>query len=383
MSNLHKVVPPQSEATHHGYEPTWNGVGENPVQITEQNKKSELQRGLNWHSFIADKKDYIKYVEEWIKETRPKTAKKDLVAWNKVPEKIITNTYPTIARMILQGYPIQKSIIQELNDWIDELIEEYKHSKKEENGIERVSVQDRMRAQVSPVLSELDVVMDTIIDGKKPTEEWKNKLDKSEFKTPHLAFIEKYLTKNIEEWEEAIDAMDKKYQNDTSIQLAEAYKSTGKKKLKEMSILFRTIRQSIDKKVETVKVDRIRHKKPVDKAKLVKKLKYLKTEPKLKLESIKPIELLGTSTVWTYDTIKRKLAFHQSSTTGNIHVKGTTLIGVDVSGQKILRKPETQLPEFMKLRKWTTQKEWFDDVKAVEQPVKGRTNDGLLLLKAE
>ena len=121
----------------------------------------------------------------------------------------------------------------------------------------------------------------------------------------------------------------------------------------------------------------------MDKAKLVKKLKYLKNEPTLQVDSISPVELLGASVVWVYDTVKRKLGIYRSEYSGGIHVKGTTIIGIKNSEQKTLRKPEKQLPEFLKLRKSSTQIDWFDAVKAKAQPLKGRTNEHMLILKAE
>ena len=96
MANLHLVLPPASETSIISEEPTWEGA------VTNYN--SEMLRGLNWHNYCASDKDYMKYMEQWLREHRPNSAKKDIAAWRNHNE--IRPTICALARMQLQGFPL-------------------------------------------------------------------------------------------------------------------------------------------------------------------------------------------------------------------------------------------------------------------------------------
>ena len=183
--------------------------------------------------------------------------------------------------------------------------------------------------------------------------------------------IAKFLTEHLEEWN----------------------KRTYKRGSQEMARLIGIITVARDEVLALAKKSkkvRNRAYKPVDPKKLVKKLKYLKTFESitpidhfpLDITSISPVEVIGANVVWVYDAKKRKLGYYKAETDSSITVKGTTVLGIKDSVQKILRKPEEQLMEFMKLGK-NGVKKWFDNIKAVEQELNGRTNDNLLLLRAD
>jgi hypothetical protein len=72
MNNLHIVLPPASETSMISEEPTWQG------EVVKYN--TELLRGLNWHNYCASEKDVMKYMEQWIREYRPTSAKNDIAA---------------------------------------------------------------------------------------------------------------------------------------------------------------------------------------------------------------------------------------------------------------------------------------------------------------
>jgi hypothetical protein len=371
---LHAVNPKASEASTVGFEPIWTEA------ILDTRRSAELQRGLNWHNEIADKEDFPKYIEEWLAEDKPR-----LSEWKKSSEKDKSSnkTIAALARMGLQGFPLNDKEKGQIETFIVSVI--MKRDADDDDAAPRLSVQDHMRAQILPILSDLDVLQDSIFDTKKPLDNPIMASYNIALKTQHFAIIEKYITPKVTEWKEAVDAMNKKYKDDTSIQLAEAYEYAGKKKLNLAIERFEQILVNVGKQANTVKVQAVRKKKPADKAKVVKRLKFLGKDEKLGLESIVPSEVIGASSVWVYDNVKRKLGHYVGESSGSLYVKGTTLLGFDekLSIQKTLRKPEEQLKAFMKLRKLNTQNEWFDAVKSVGSVLNGRTNANLLILRAE
>jgi hypothetical protein len=104
---------------------------------------------------------------------------------------------------------------------------------------------------------------------------------------------------------------------------------------------------------QSKKIVRIRRKKPTDKNKVVRRLKYLKDFPELNLKSVDPVDIIGASEVWVYDTARKKIGVYASEYEGTLSVKGTSVDNYSEakSYEKTMRRPEVQVPEFMAARK--------------------------------
>ena len=127
-----------------------------------------------------------------------------------------------------------------------------------------------------------------------------------------------------------------------------------------------------------------RVKKAPSKEKLVAKLKYAKDFVPLKLVSINPADIVGSSALWVYNTKTRKLGRYVSAAYQQLGIKGTTITGFDTdkSISKTLRKPETQVREFATSGK-VQQRKFMDAIKATETKLNGRINEDIILLKVE
>jgi hypothetical protein len=369
-----------------GEEPTWNG-DEFSKQVTDSNYKIMLGRGLNWYNYVCDVEDHRKFFEEWIQTHRPNTEKKDLARLDKLSEKEICPEFSVlarIARMHLMGFPLDEGDIHLLTTFFNDLKRMDKVEKAKGEESTGPSVQDRMKIQVQGVLSEIDQAIDDFLvnDVAVDFDSLREKIFNPNFKAPHLAIIEKYIKRQIDEWQEAMDAMDGKVKDETSIQLTEGYAYAGKKILKNIIDKFSTLTGTLVTEGNKVRMVRIRKKKPTDKRKMVAKLKLLKECKELGLTSINPVDIIGASVLWVYDCKKRKLGYYEGEFAGSLHVKGTTILGVKPSFQKTLRKPDEQMTAFSKLRKNQTAN-FFGAIKAKPQALTGRTNADLILLRAD
>jgi hypothetical protein len=124
-------------------------------------------------------------------------------------------------------------------------------------------------------------------------------------------------------------------------------------------------------------------RKPPQKEKLVAKLKYQKNDTTTKLVSVNPVDIIGATELWVYNTKTRKLGKYVAEEMGGaLGVKGTAITGFNESKsvQKTLRKPELQLKEFMTAGKIQLRK-FLDDIKATEIKLNGRINSDTILLK--
>jgi hypothetical protein len=94
------------------------------------------------------------------------------------------------------------------------------------------------------------------------------------------------------------------------------------------------------------------------------------------------VDIIGANMVWVYDTKKRRLGYYEAEVKDSLYVKGPKIYGFGTTCEKILRKPEEQLAEVMKLRKNQTVN-WFDGIKAKCKELKGRTTTDLLIVRID
>jgi preprotein translocase subunit Sss1 len=129
---------------------------------------------------------------------------------------------------------------------------------------------------------------------------------------------------------------------------------------------------------------KVRAPRAVSKEKVVNKLKYAKEDKTLKLVSINPVDILGASELWVYNTKTKKLGkYVADSLQGPLSVKGTSVTGFDEHKSicKTLRKPEEKLKEFSKATKIQLRK-FLDEIKTTDTKLNGRISTDVILLKA-
>jgi hypothetical protein len=125
-----------------------------------------------------------------------------------------------------------------------------------------------------------------------------------------------------------------------------------------------------------------RVKKSPSKEKQVAKLKYANEDKTLKIVSINPADIVGSTELWVYNIKTRKLGKYISAEYQTLGVKGTSITGynTDKSTSKTLRKPEDKLKEFAKASKVQLRK-FLDDIKATETKLNGRIGIDVVLLR--
>jgi alpha-D-ribose 1-methylphosphonate 5-triphosphate synthase subunit PhnG len=369
--NLHTVLPPAGEVKFVGEEPTWvDGV-------TDEKYNGELHRGLNWHNYCASEKNYRKYLEEWIREHHPATAKEEIALWRDV-NKVYASVC-AIARCHMQGFPLNDRHIARIENYIAtwNIKQKKTRVKNETSEVKTVTIQDRIQTQVRNILSELDVCVDNAFDGEIPTtHDMMGTIASSgvNLRGPQLKLVTEYLKKNLIEWEHAYNKQDE--------QLVEGYAYVGHRNFKKIIDEFNSLLSALSQQQTAIQSQRIRKKKPVDKKKMANKLRFMKEFADLGIKSLNPVDIIGANTVWVYDTKKRKLGYYEAEAKNSLYVKGTSIHGYKLTCEKILRKPDEQLPEMMKLRKNQTVN-WFDTIKAKCKDMTGRTNLNLILLRID
>jgi hypothetical protein len=366
---LHSVLAPASDAKFVGDEPVWHDV---TVSDAEYNK--EMMRGFNWHNYCACDRDLMKYVEAYIREYRVKTHKQDIQNFRDHGK--INNTYCFMARMFMQGFPLNATHKALLHNYIQEVTAGKKvtrAAKQVEQTGNRPTILDRIRQQVSGTLSDLDVRVDDAFDGNiAPADDIKADILSHGYKAPQLKIIKDYLDKNVSEWASAYAGEDE--------QLVEGYSYMGRRDFKKIIETFREVLEALSEQSTRIKAQRIRKRKPVDKKKMVSKIRYMKEFDGM--QSKNPVDIIGANMVWVYDTKKRRLGYYEAEVKDSLYVKANKIEGFKNTCEKILRKPEEQLTSFMSLRKNQTVN-WLDAVKAKCGALSGRMNDHILILRID
>jgi hypothetical protein len=243
------------------------------------------------------------------------------------------------------------------------------------------SIQERVREASMLMTEEIETAIEafqTDPDSFEPKAfKVLNVLKAKQAKAAHTRIIKSFYERNLQELIEASTTKDE--------QLKEAYSHLSKAQMKKIIAFYQEVVSACDMLGQEAKVNRKpRAKKPTDKAKVVAKLKYKKTDEPLKLVSINPEDIIGAQELWIYNSKSRKLGKYVAEEFKELGIKGTTITGFseNKSVQKTLRKPADQLKEFKAAGKVALRK-FLDDINAVDTKMNGRINDEIMLLKVQ
>jgi hypothetical protein len=175
------------------------------------------------------------------------------------------------------------------------------------------------------------------------------------------------------------------HERDMLQQLREGYSHLTKKDAAAYLAALETLHGACDVVIDASKATRKpKAKKAPSKEKLIVKVQYKDRDDKLQIVSVNPLELIGATEIWVYNTKTRKLGKYVAEEGQIMQVKGTSLLFYDdtKSVQKTLRKPEETLKEFKKAGK-VRLRTFMDDIKTTDIKLSGRLNSDTIILKTQ
>lgn len=363
----------------HGNEPSLA----QPFATAEQ-RRSQLIRSFNWYNYVTESKEQRRFYEDWIQVFRPDTAASDLARLAKISDRNLAATPSYLARLAVLGLPLDA---RELELILAQIQQETRNSLETPlceapAKPERTGVQERIDQQVNQAVADIEDTVSELLRGTRTAAKTSNIAGFSKFSAVHFQRLERALERTASELRELVEVRAARDLTDSQEQLLEGYRWVRAPHLRAAVAFLDECAAAAARLAIEKKVARVRKAKPMDRAKLVRKLRHLAEHRDLGLTSIKPVEILGTSEVWVYDVRKRKLGVYRGEFSNSIMVKGSSIIGTAAKSclQKTLRKPEVQLAEFMKLSK-SQLKKWFESIKGVEHELKPRTNEHMILLR--
>ena len=337
---------------------------------------SRLRKSFYYYNYYYSQKDCKKYVVEWLQKNS-KLTQEEIKAFNRAGDRLLPMTVCSLIMAHRKGMPFRGRHIEFIIESVQDVI-----SKAEPEEVEAVAtpeqtaykptIQDRLAERTSELIGELEGHYDEIdISAVK----FYDFLVANNVVQSQLGKYETLFGNRKAELELA--------QSKKDDQVKEGYSHLKpaelKKRIKWLEDLLAAVEQYRGVKKATKKA---RVKKAPSKEKLVAKLKYAKTDTALKVVSINPADIIGSSELWVYNTKTRKLGKYVSAAYHTLSIKGTSITGYDEdkSVSKTLRKPDEKLKEFAKAGKVQLRK-FLEDIKATETKLNGRISLDWLLLK--
>ena len=368
--------------------PKWDG---HESWNTDQFSKY-FRESMSWYRMESSGKDLKPKVINWM--GRNGYTKEQIKAFKTTKDNRCGLTVGALAANLLKGMPPVRAdfnegrssavwlgqaisqIITEGRDDIDESEEVKVEVKKD---VYTPSIQERVRETSMLMTEEIETAIEAFQTDPETFDpkafKVLNLLKAKQAKAAHTRIIKGFYQRNLEELIEASTTKDE--------QLKEAYSHLSKAQLKKIIAFYQEVISACDMLGQEAKVNRKpRAKKPTDKAKVVSKLKYKKTDELLKLVSINPEDIIGAQELWIYNSKTRKLGKYVAEEFKELGVKGTTITGFSESKsiQKTVRKPEEKLKEFKAAGKVALRK-FLDEINATDARMNGRLNEETVLLK--
>lgn len=357
-------------------EPNW--AQHSLLESEEDRQKAYRASEYFIHSEISDKECYASF-RKWTK---------DHSGWDKDTIKLVL-ACPDYCYLAISKYTWFHAKVGWMTEnqraYLDEKLPyffkkgrealEEKKNKKEAPKVVRIRIEPEL------FLNAVDDATDKLGEGKRvPTPEGlmaSVKLNKEE-----MAEAWKENQGMLEELQELQRVRKLKQRNDWDEQLIEGYShlnTPNTRKLVEWLEELQRLLQTGQARKQVV-----RRKKPQDPRKIVARLRYMQADKDLSIASIQPIDILGATELWVYDTKRRRLGLYMSKGEGGLGVKGTSPQGWDpeLSYEKTLRKPEEQLPLIMKKSKKAIH-EVVGKIRGKKMAPKLRINPNMLLLKVQ
>jgi hypothetical protein len=352
-----------------------------------------FRNSMDWYRLESTGKELKPKVISWMSQNEYN--KETIAEFKKTKDWRCHLTMGSVASNLLKGMPdshpnfnegrkssdylrnaIRKVLVEGANDIDDEEVAAVKST------VPVPTIQDRVREVAFKMTEEIEDAIESFNTDPEAfdAKQFKvlNLLKGKDAKAAHARIIKDFYNRNLVELEEVPGTADE--------DLKDAYSHLNKTQLKKITAFYQEIVSACGMLMAEAKVNKKpRAKKPTDKAKLVAKLKYAKTNEQLKLVSINPIDIVGAQELWVYNTKSRKLGRYVAEDMGGaLSVKGTSIVGYKESDsvQKTLRKPLEQLNEFKASGKVALRK-FLDDIKAVDIKLNGRINEEVILLKVQ
>lgn len=353
--------------------------------------------------YEIESREWGNTVREFIKKNYGRS---EVAAINNLPEWKLSNYshWAITAYWLSNGYQVPESYSTGLKKYIEQLIaegravaEKKKASDKAKAVANAPTIQDRIQEQVYDAVEDIEEWIEGFLRDKKTFDpkgfDFTAHFAKFGVTQAHARKIMALYQAELEEARQvanmptpqAISKIKDEREKDFAQQLREGYSHLTKKDTQAYLSALETLVGACMLVIDASKATRKpRVKKAPSKEKAVSKVKYKVSDDRYQIASVNPIELIGATEIWVFNTKTRKLGKYVAADDAKVMtVNGSTIIGFDEdkSIQKTLRKVEDTLKEFKNSGKIRLRK-FLDEIKTTETKLSGRLNTDTVILKS-
>jgi hypothetical protein len=353
-------------------------IGLEPIitdPITDRNDP-QLRHAYMWYSYTQN----VKAGRVWLDQCL--TASDYPVEKHKKLKKVSDEQVPmvccSIARLINNGAILPEETLQFFFERIERILAENVVVKEKSKFSEKpvVSIRDRIEAIAAEMIAEIEEQVDQLILDPKHTFSAYQYLTDKQTNSKVARIVGAHFFLNFEELAAAYRGLDD--------QLIEGYSWLTKPQLKKQVDFFKSIVEDCTRfGSNKVSARKPRKKKQKSAVQLTQKVSYKKEFPPLKIVSINPAEVVGSTSLWVFNTKYNVLTSYIAASEIGLSIKGTTIqnFNKELSISKRLGKPSQVIEKILSGGKVTLRRV-MEEIRAKPSIPNGRLNGEIVLLKA-
>jgi len=374
-----------SDEKYTGSEPTWDY--DRALTFSDEEFDHHLRKSLAYYNYYYGPKDLKKYVVQWLRQHEGdsgvhKLDKATIDRYQRSADALTPFTVCALVKAHERGMPLRDRHVEYILDAVQRVLllksddEETEVKKETKPVVQQPTIQDRMNEVAKKHILYFEILEDGLFAGETVDPKAYEYLVKNSVPQALIGKISAVFEPRYAELKEARKGEDE--------QLKEGYSHYKAADYKRCEAFYEKLFQDLAAYNQTKKATKkAAVRKPPQKEKLVRNLKYLKQDTATKLVSINPVDIVGAEVLWVYNVKNRKIGKYVAEAMGGaLGIKGTTITGYDAnkSIQKTLRKPEEQLKQFLASNKVDLRK-FIENIKTTDIKLNGRINAETILLK--
>ena len=374
-----------SDEKYTGTEPKWDY--DRALIFTNEEFDHHLRKSFRYYNYYYSPKDLKKYVVAWLRQHEGnngvhKLDKVTIDLYARSADHLTPFTVCALVKAHEQGMPLRDRHVEYILDAVKRVLllkaddDEDVVKKETKPEVKIVTIQDRMNEVAKKHILYFEILEDALFAGETVDAKAYEYLVKNLVPQALIGKIQAVFEPRYNELKEARKGQDE--------QLKEGYSHYKAADFKRCEAFYDKLFQDLAAYNQTKRATKkAAVRKPPQKEKLVKSLKYLKQDTALKIVSVNPVDIVGAEVLWVYNVKNRKIGRYVAEAMGGVlGVKGTTITGYDAnkSTQKTLRKPEEQIKTFLASTKVELRK-YIENIKTTEIKLNGRINADTILLK--
>ena len=374
-----------SDEKYTGTEPKWDY--DRALIFTNEEFDHHLRKSFRYYNYYYSPKDLKKYVVAWLRQHEGdngvhKLDKATIDLYARSADHLTPFTVCALVKAHEQGMPLRDQHVEYILDAVKRVLllkaddDEDVVKKETKPEVKIVTIQDRMNEVAKKHILYFEILEDALFAGETVDAKAYEYLVKNLVPQALIGKIQAVFEPRYNEVKEARKGQD--------AQLKEGYSHYKAADFKRCEAFYDKLFQDLAAYNQTKRATKkAAVRKPPQKEKIVKSLKYLKQDTALKIVSVNPVDIVGAEVLWVYNVKNRKIGRYVAEAMGGVlGVKGTTITGYDAnkSTQKTLRKPEEQIKTFLASTKVELRK-YIENIKTTEIKLNGRINADTILLK--